>query len=671
MKDIRLIGLGLRNFKGMSFNFSPGGGTTELFGRNKTGKTTIADAYFFLVTGKNSRGAAKFDIKTNLPDGKHEEKAEHEVAGLFEVNGVPVELKCVYHEVWKQTRGKLEDKMSGHTTDYYIDGIEVQEGPYKARVTEMMGDPQTFSLVSNPMYFIDLAAEKWQIARPLLMKHFSTLTDDEVFDSSDELRGLRETLKALRRDVKIHKEASVAAQKTVQKQKDDIPVAIKENKRILDTLDVTGLDRKMLTGRIAELEASLDAARLRLSGVDNGSAITDLTKKVAVINNDIQALELTHYNAVSKDIAKITQQIDEIAQRGDAARRKATTAQGEIDAKTRRTGSIGASLDALRAQWMEINAAAFHDTTDDTCPTCRRPLPAEQVEAVWAKALANHNLWKAERLADIDAKGSELKEEKGRLQEQITALAATAQAHDEGAIESEIQELREKRDTMKAAAQNYSQVNGWALKMEEKATIEARIAAERDGVKEAREVVQAEVDSLNAQLTEAQALAKRFIDRKEREERIEELKAEEKKLAAEYERLKKEQFLCEKFSEMQARMAEGEVNGHFKLAKFVLFETQINEGTKEACLVTEGGNIAGRGLNTGTMMNVGVDICQAFTKVLGLRCPIVIDNAEAASSWIETDAQVIRFNVSPEDKVLRLRVETAKEPERKRAGMLV
>ena len=49
---ITLISLVLENFKGIQkFEFVPDGKSTAVFGTNASGKTTIADAYYWLLFG--------------------------------------------------------------------------------------------------------------------------------------------------------------------------------------------------------------------------------------------------------------------------------------------------------------------------------------------------------------------------------------------------------------------------------------------------------------------------------------------------------------------------------------------------------------------------------------------------------------------------------------------
>jgi len=517
MKDIRLDKLILRDFQGGNDVLVCDGQDTDVYAANGVGKTRLASAVSWLLFGKDSLGRSDFDIKNKDATGQEEHGLEHSVEGELSTDGDSITLKKVYHEVWTKKRGAAKEELTGNTVDHFIDGVPVQEKEYKARIAELAGDEGIFRLITSPTAFPSL---HWQKQRELLLAVCGDMTDAQVIASDNRLAPLSGILG--KHTIDNHRKILAARKAEINKEMQGIPPRIDEVRRMMP--DVTGLDRGMLSVRIAGMETALSDARLRLSGVDNGSAVTDLMKQVAVINNDIQGKELSHYNAVGKDIARITQQINEIVSNKEAAERKARSAREEADGKEHRIHGMAAILDALRAQWIEINAEAFEDDTSTSCPTCGQSLPLDRVQEARDKARKGFNYRKAERLAEIDQKGKGLKEEKERLQKEIDALGAVVMAPESGWHESELQELRDKRDMMKAAAENYFQVDGWALLVGQKAGLEARITAEREGVKEAREVVQQEVDSLDAQLKEAQALVKRFTDREAGEKRIEELR---------------------------------------------------------------------------------------------------------------------------------------------------
>ena len=84
----------LKNFKGVlgekEFEFSP---TTKVYGKNKSGKTTLADGFRWCLFGKNSEGAANFGIKTKDENGIVIPKLEHEVQITLDVDNREVTLR--------------------------------------------------------------------------------------------------------------------------------------------------------------------------------------------------------------------------------------------------------------------------------------------------------------------------------------------------------------------------------------------------------------------------------------------------------------------------------------------------------------------------------------------------------------------------------------------------
>jgi len=70
MKSIKLRSIKIENFKGAKERTIEFGENTKICGANATGKTTIFDAFTWLLFGKDSLGNAKFDIRPLDKDGK-------------------------------------------------------------------------------------------------------------------------------------------------------------------------------------------------------------------------------------------------------------------------------------------------------------------------------------------------------------------------------------------------------------------------------------------------------------------------------------------------------------------------------------------------------------------------------------------------------------------------
>ena len=94
MKTIVIRQLTLLNFKGIrNLTVDFDAIETNIYGANGAGKTTVFDAFTWLLFGKDSKDRKDFNIKTLGEDGKAIERLPHEVTACIEVNGEEINLK--------------------------------------------------------------------------------------------------------------------------------------------------------------------------------------------------------------------------------------------------------------------------------------------------------------------------------------------------------------------------------------------------------------------------------------------------------------------------------------------------------------------------------------------------------------------------------------------------
>ena len=87
--NMTIKNLKIENFKGVrNFEFNPDADLTIISAKNGIGKTTIYDAFLWLLFGTNSAGEAKFDIRPK--DAPYE--IEPTVSAVIVVDGKETEL---------------------------------------------------------------------------------------------------------------------------------------------------------------------------------------------------------------------------------------------------------------------------------------------------------------------------------------------------------------------------------------------------------------------------------------------------------------------------------------------------------------------------------------------------------------------------------------------------
>ena len=651
MKRITLNKLTLKNFQGGMFTFEPAEEDVNVHGQNGAGKTRIASAFSWLLFGKDSLGRTDFSIKNLDATGQTEHNLQHSVEAILNVDDERISLKKTYSEVWTKKRGSAEATFTGHTNDFHINGVPCQKKEFDATVAEVAGPEETFRLLTSPTVFPALA---WQKQRSLLLEICGDISDSDVIASDPALSDLPGILG--KHTLDEHKKVVAARRAEINKNLPQVAVRIDEVKRGFP--DITNLDRNKINTDIVNLEYTLSEARLKLSGIDNGSTIADLSKKLTVINADISKLEQSYYQDGMKAVSRINQQIQEISDNATAAERKTGSIRAEIAYKKERVTGLEIELQQLREKWIFIDSETFEDSTDKICPACGQSLPEERVQEAREKALAAFNLNKADRLSVIEKRGHSVSAELERVKSEIENLHGQLTPGTSFDPE-QVTRLVAERDNIKAIVDDYSRVPGRDELIEKRKEIEIGIEAAKECTIPQRESAQEEVSRLQELLNCARVDADKFTRIEQGEKRISQLKEDEKRLAREFEDLERQLYLIETFIKAKVSMLTERINSKFEIVRFKLFETQVNQGISECCEIMVNGVGYNSGLNSAARTQGGLDIIRTLQKHYELSCPIWIDNRESCTEIPDMNCQILSLIVSPSDKVLR--VETAKK----------
>ncbi len=645
---MRLLKLHLRNFKGIrDFTFEPGGGNASVFGANATGKTSLYDAFLWLLFDKDSQNKKDFQIKTLDADGNVLHGLEHEVEGAFDVGGRPLTLRKVFAEKWTQKRGSISKEFSGHTSDYFIDGVPVAKKEFDLRISQIVNE-DIFKLLTNPAYFNEQL--HWTDRRKIILSVAGDISDADVIAADKQLERLPGILNGRKLD--DHRKVIAARRTEINKELEKIPVRIDEAQRMLP--DIGGSSaahiitaRSTLTSALAELRRSQQDKRQEITRVEAGGQIAEKQLQLRKIEGQLVDLLNKHKYALNEKSHAKKAELDE-------ANRELQSIEGIIARHSRtlqaNAGSVQTleqKLEGLRKTWHAINDHQFELKQETVCPACGQDLPAERLQAARDKALEEFNLNKAQRLEENDAAGmraktqlDELKHENATLQKDIDQLK-----DDKAEAEKHIAALRAELDAITAAAGDVTASPEYAQALAAKAAVEGEIAALAAGNTDVTTRLKGEISAVDLVIGEKERQLAAIDQHEAGQKRIEELKQQEKALAAEFERLEGELYLTEQFVRTKVNLLEQRINSKFKYARFKLFEQQINGGVTECCETTFGGVPYAGGLNNAARINVGLDIINTLSQHYNFAPPIFIDNAEAVCELIGADAQVIRLVV--------------------------
>ena len=633
---MKLLKLKLQNFKGIkNSEFDFGGINATIYGDNATGKTTVFDSLCWLLFGKDSLDRADFEIKT-LENGEPIHKVNHEVEAEFlHDDGNSFTLKRVYREKYSNPRGG-EVKLTGHTTDYFINDVPVKEKEYKQYINDVIAE-DVFKLITNPLYFNEQYS--WQNRRKLLLEISGDIKDEEVINSRAELTRLAELLNGRTVD---EQRKIVAAKKTaINKELDMIPVRIDEALR--NKADISESQDK-LTKDIETLNKSINELESQKATIINGFSSTEKRSKIDEIGRQLKARQsevLSIYNSEKQrkrgEYEALLTQLKIIESEHDRYTDRAYDLEKDIGRESNRIESLCVEFDTFNAQ--EFNKEA--------CPTCGQPLPEDKQEEL-ESAFNSKKATKLEELQALIESAEKLNasyvEQREVLLVKADGLTKEIEAKTK-AYESKFKEYESYLEPNIEDDPDYKELKAelFLLELDEVEEADdkevARLDDEIKEVKEKRAALETELNkyALNADI----------------QKRVIELESQQQKLASEKNLLDETSFLIDEFVKAKVDMLEDNINSHFKYARFKMFNVLVNGNIEECCETTYKG-VPYRSMNNAARMNVGLDIINALTKFYNVTAPVFIDNAEAVTDFIKCNSQTIKLVVEADFKELTM-----------------
>jgi len=641
---VRLKTLTLHNFKGIKeLTIDLDGKNVAIFGDNATGKTTIADAFHWLMSDKNSAGQAQFDIKTLDENGQAIHGLEHSVEAVFTTND-NLTLKKIYKEKWVKAKGSPEAVFSGHETEYFVNGVPVKKSEYASLVSGVVND-EVFKMLSSPAYFNEKM--HWKDRRDTLFAVASdaNISDAEVISSNPALAKLSEIIG--KRNLEDHKKIVASRLSLLNKELEKLPVRIDEVTRSM--ADETGINVKEYTEAIKNFETLIVQKKAFLNLIESDGKVAiqkDIAEQESKMTNFCTKLQ-QEYNDTTAVIQK------ELTELGQQLNNKKVGLHG-IDAQIARLEKdiavIAPEIDKLRTLFAEEDAKTFVSEMSDTCPTCKQSLPAQQVEDARKKALETFNKLKSETLENIRTNGKALakdKEEGGATLFQLVEAKSVASKEIRN-LEADIECLRLKLPKQVNPVENeeYRKMLIQLDELKKSLNTPDENSAKKDEIRASISQVESDIKESKNKLNIVDSNAKARA-------RIEELKVEQEKLADEHRQCSEEAYLCDEFTKAKANMTNEIINSKFKLAKFNMFEVQVNGGINEICECAYEG-VPYASLNNAMKINIGCDVINTLSKHYRIEVPVFVDNAESVTDVYKLDTQMVRLVVSEQDKKLRI-----------------
>jgi hypothetical protein len=631
---MKLSEIMLNNFKGIKFiNFEFDGNDASIYGDNATGKTTIFDSLCWLLFGKDSLDRADFEIKT-LVNGEPLHNVNHEVEATFSNDdGTGFTLKRIYREKYSNPRGG-ETKLTGHTTDYFINEVPVKEKEYKAFINNMINE-DVFKLITNPLYFNEQYS--WQNRRKLLLEMCGDVDDESVINSRDDLKRLAQLLNG--HTVEEQKKIVAAKKTALNKELDMIPIRIDEAVRNKPEI---ASDKTKLTQDIQVIMNGIDELEKEKAIINNGFEATEKHSKIREINRQLEARRSEVLSDYKKDKQALRSkyelslmQLKSLEAERDRYYDRHNDLNRDIDLENKR-------IEKLQDEFNSFNNQEF-DTVN--CPTCGQPYPDEkraELETIF-NTQKSTNLEEWQKLIDS------AKAMKQSYMEQQDLMAVKVDGLTNQIVDKQKEYDSQFKDYEELQEPNIEDDPAYKDLKAELFILELDDGNEADDDKLLK--IDTELKELKSKKSALETELNKFKMAADIDTRIAELETQQRKLAEEKNLLDETSFLIDEFVKTKVDLLEQSINSHFEYARFKMFNVLVNGNIEECCETTYKG-VPYRSMNNAARMNVGLDIINALTKFYNVTAPVFIDNAEAVTDFIKCNSQTIKLVVDADFKTL-------------------
>lgn len=620
----------LNNFRGikeLTVNFD--GKNAAIFGANGTGKTTVANAFCWLLTGKSVTGEKNFSPKT-----VGMKKAEHSAEAVFvsDDGSMTISLKKVFKEKWKKPRGQ-EAVLAGHETILYVDGLKVKDAEYQEAIEKLLPGIDNIEALTIAGHFTEGLSVKER--RSILFQLFNGSIENLI--DLPEFMELKVSLEG--RSVEDFRKFSEAGRKQAQAWLDEAPASI-------SLLEST--KENIIEGNIEAVQEELHAEEEKLHSLIAAYGSSDKETEKARLKRELDDAEY-QYSVKQREMEEAwSTQLREEKLALSVISDEQVEKIRKIKSLEKQVAEQMEEQEKLRKAFRDV-AGKKWDEAQAVCPTCHRPLPADEAQQMRAEFEENS----ASIKADIVKKGKQLTETIKKLEAEKADTKKEVEVLEKSiASQHEAIHMLQAKEPSKIP---YNQTAEYAAKYKE---YKAKLASIEEGCKAQPEDSREKIEALKTEIESKRDYLAKLKGNANIELKIAEIKEQKKVMLKRLEGFEKAVYMADTFMDKRAKMAEDEINSHFSCIKFKLFEPQVNGGMKEVCepLIpnADGQMVDYKSANTAAQINANLEIMEALAKAYGVSVPIFIDGAERVSKIRKMDCQTIALVVSAKDDVLRV-----------------
>jgi hypothetical protein len=638
MKTITLKKLTLDNWRAQSVVLEFKDGVNEIRARNGIGKSTLFNAWVWLICGTDTQDRANYD----LYDTKHEQSKDTPAASVeavLDVDGSEVILKRSAKSQWTRPRGREEwVKASSDKYTFYVDNVEYLAKQYQDHVSSIFAgqDNDMIKMMVNPLQNLNL---EWKQLRKMFQRIIGEIKHSDYQGDYSAIEEL------------IEKHGFDIAKQSVMNNVADLKKALK---RVEDDLDAKRRTLPDLS-QCDEAQRQIEQKKVEIAEIDKEiTGIGDANKPFiekrkaedALIAQKLSELQGAKYQyelhcedsvkPYLEEYRRVLQQIKEIddfnhnlKQRRLDLEHDISSCEADVEYLTEARGDLVKRKDEARARQFVYN---------DVCPTCGQTLPYDEDEVNAARQRFNEA--KEKEIEEIVTKGKKIRAQLDERQARLTELKAqrtdftTKEQLDITPYETALNEAKKSVVAFEQTEQ-YKALN---TEIED-------LLANRTEIPETKDTSELQLHK-NQLLEQLQTLSEITAYRGIHEKISRDIADKEVEQQATASRLAAEEHKLFKFVEYErehASIVSTRVNQYLKIANVKMLTVNKSGEYVDCCVITC--DTVGSTMNRASVIRTGVDVAAAFQHYFGLSAPMFVDDVDCIADELipQTDSQQIRL----------------------------
>lgn len=563
-----------KNISEMSFDF---GQKTNIYGANETGKTTIADAISWVLTGKNSMGESQFYFS---PIGYP--NVSSCVSLMICIDNGKAKNNYELQRSYIAQKNRVKEFTGDYKTECSINRLKCGPRDFEKWIEEHICNPEIFRLIHDVRYFTENIATKskerpWEAQRRLLFSLVNVKTDADYarskkkyFDISDELSKFDNAAQYF----------SVLKQKEKQFESEIAQINLVQKIESDETGEYSCLTEKQIDDEIKRM--SLELEKLNKQDEEEYQQKTNNGKKIV--------------EQLSEELAKLDAQYRE-------EQEKYLFECRELDKKISEKQKILLDEQTNISVWKSTLEKLKKELKEQTtvCPNCGQNIPNHVLEH------RNHTIQEGiERLqARIEISNKKIEDVNvsiADLEEQYKKIKKPLQPKEIVELRTKLLELSKSPDFSFIESDNLQNAS-------QKRSIEYSI--EKLQKAKGKVVKVAQLNAKKKELLDKRANNRKFMD------------------------------LCNDLISEKAKVSVKKINDMLNGIQFEMFSNnKTNEEVRECCNIFWNG-VPYESLSYSTKFIVSMNIAIAFQKVYNVTFPLIVDNAESIDFGIDIPVQSI------------------------------